>query len=91
MHGTPGALFQIAVEAKRLADHNELRIIVTHLPGIGSSNPHLEFPRLLDLWRAGRLDLENMVSAVRPLTEIPDAFRDMLAGHGLRTVVDLSK
>jgi Zn-dependent alcohol dehydrogenase len=58
---------------------------------LGSSNPHLEFPRLLDLWRAGRLDLENMVSGTRPLGEIPDAFNDMLAGHGLRTVIDLSK
>jgi S-(hydroxymethyl)glutathione dehydrogenase/alcohol dehydrogenase len=58
---------------------------------LGSSNPHLEFPRLLGLWRAGRLDLDNMVSATRALHEIPDAFEDMLAGHGLRTVIDLSK
>jgi S-(hydroxymethyl)glutathione dehydrogenase/alcohol dehydrogenase len=58
---------------------------------MGSSNSHLEFPRLLDLWRAGRLDLENMVSSTRPLAEIPDAFDDLMTGHGLRTVIDLSK
>ena len=29
---------------------------------MGSSNSHREFPRLLDLWRAGRLDLESMVT-----------------------------
>ena len=56
---------------------------------LGSSNPHLEFPRLLSLWRAGRLDLEGMVTATRPLEELPLAFEDMKAGRGLRTVVDL--
>jgi Zn-dependent alcohol dehydrogenase len=58
---------------------------------LGSSNAHLEFPRLLSMWRAGRLDLEAMVTAVRPLSEIPDAFADMTAGVGLRTVIDVSK
>jgi S-(hydroxymethyl)glutathione dehydrogenase / alcohol dehydrogenase len=56
---------------------------------IGSSNPHLEFPRLLSLWQAGRLDLTGMVTATRPLEEISSAFEDMKAGRGLRTVVDL--
>ena len=36
---------------------------------LGSSNPHREFPRLLDLWRADKLDLEAMVTATRPLSE----------------------
>jgi S-(hydroxymethyl)glutathione dehydrogenase/alcohol dehydrogenase len=58
---------------------------------LGSSNPHLEFPRLLSLWRAGRLDLEGMVTATRPLAEIPAAFEDMNAGIGLRTVIDVSR
>jgi S-(hydroxymethyl)glutathione dehydrogenase/alcohol dehydrogenase len=58
---------------------------------LGSSNSHLEFPRLLDLWRAGRLDLENMVSSTRSLSEIPEAFDDLVVGHGLRTVIDMSK
>jgi S-(hydroxymethyl)glutathione dehydrogenase / alcohol dehydrogenase len=56
---------------------------------LGSSNPHLEFPRLLALWRAGRLDLEGMVSATRSLDDLPAAFADMKAGRGLRTVIDL--
>ncbi|HVM41542.1 MAG TPA: Zn-dependent alcohol dehydrogenase [Acidimicrobiia bacterium] len=56
---------------------------------LGSSNPHREFPRLLDLWRAGRLDLEGMVTARRPLDQLGDAFVDMKAGTGLRTVIDL--
>jgi Zn-dependent alcohol dehydrogenase len=57
---------------------------------LGSSNPHREFPRLLDLWRTGSLDLEGMVTARRPLEEIDAAFADMKAGVGLRTVLDLT-
>lgn len=57
---------------------------------LGSSNPHREFPRLLSLWQSGRLDLEAMVTARRPLEEIDDAFADMRAGAGLRTVLDLT-
>jgi Zn-dependent alcohol dehydrogenase len=57
---------------------------------LGSSHPAREFNRLLSLWRAGRLDLEHMVTARRPLDEINDAFADMKAGHGIRTVLDLA-
>jgi Zn-dependent alcohol dehydrogenase len=56
---------------------------------LGSSNPHREFPRLLSLWKAGKLDLEGMVTARRPLAEIGDAFGDMKAGTGLRTVLSM--
>ena len=56
---------------------------------LGSSNPHRDFPRLLSLWRSGRLDLEAMVTARRPLDEINEAFSDMQAGRGLRTVISL--
>ena len=56
---------------------------------LGSSNPHREFPRLLDLWRADKLDLEAMVTATRPLEEIGEAFADMKAGKGLRTVLSM--
>ena len=56
---------------------------------LGSSNPHRDFPRLLELWRAGRLDLEGMITARRPLDEVADAFDDMKKGIGLRTVLQL--
>lgn len=57
---------------------------------LGSSNPHREFPRLLALWRAGRLDLEAMVTATRPLEEVNQAFTDMRNGVGLRSVLALA-
>jgi S-(hydroxymethyl)glutathione dehydrogenase / alcohol dehydrogenase len=53
---------------------------------LGSCNGRRDIPRLLDLWRAGRLDLEGMITAVRPLAEINEAMDDMTAGRGLRTV-----
>jgi Zn-dependent alcohol dehydrogenase len=56
---------------------------------LGSSDPKREFPRLISLWRAGLLDLEGMITARRPLEEINDAFADMKAGRGLRTVIEL--
>ena len=56
---------------------------------LGSSNPAREFPRLVSLWRAGRLDLDGMVTARRPLEHINEAFVDMRAGMGLRTVITL--
>ncbi len=54
---------------------------------LGSASAHREVPRLLDLHRAGLLDLESMVTARRPLAEINEAVDDLRAGRGLRTVL----
>ncbi|GAA0904275.1 Zn-dependent alcohol dehydrogenase [Virgisporangium aurantiacum] len=56
---------------------------------LGSANPHRDFPRILDLWRAGRLDLAGMVTARRPLDEINLAIADLRAGTGVRTVLEM--
>ena len=56
---------------------------------LGGVNSQREIPRLIDLWRAGRLDLESMVTAHRPLEELGEAAADMQAGRGLRTLIDL--
>lgn len=56
---------------------------------LGSSNGRRDIPRLIALWRAGRLDLEGMITARRPLAEVNDAFADMTAGLGLRTVLTI--
>jgi len=57
---------------------------------LGSSNSTFEIPRLLSLWRAGRLDLAGMVTARRPLSEINEAVDDMHAGRGIRTVLQIA-
>ena len=56
---------------------------------LGGSNGRRDIPRLIALWRAGRLDLEGMITARRPLAGINDAFADMKAGKGLRTVLEI--
>ena len=56
---------------------------------LGSSNSRRDVPRLLALWRAGRLDLEGMITSRRPLTEVNEAFADMRATRGIRTVLSL--
>jgi Zn-dependent alcohol dehydrogenase len=56
---------------------------------LGSCNSRREIPRLLSLWRAGRLDLEGMITSRRPLDEINEAFDDMGAGRGVRTVLTI--
>jgi Zn-dependent alcohol dehydrogenase len=54
---------------------------------LGSSNSVRDIPRLLRLWQAGRLDLEGLVTARRPLDEINTALDDMKAGRGIRTIL----
>lgn len=54
---------------------------------LGSCNSLVDIPRLLKFWRDGKLDLQSMITAVRPLEEINEAFDDMKAGRGIRTVL----
>ena len=54
---------------------------------LGSSLASRDIPRLVELWRAGRLPLDQMVTARLPLAEVNDAVRDAEAGKGLRTVL----
>ena len=56
---------------------------------LGSCNSLRDIPRMVAMWRAGQLDLEALVTARRPLDEINDAFTDLAAGVGIRTVIDL--
>jgi S-(hydroxymethyl)glutathione dehydrogenase/alcohol dehydrogenase len=56
---------------------------------LGSSNSLHEIPRLLSLYRAGRLDLDALITARRPLEEINEAMDDLTAGKGVRTVLTI--
>lgn len=53
----------------------------------GSSDMAREVPRMVDLWRAGRLDLARMVDDVVPLEEINAVVRRQASGDVLRVVV----
>jgi len=56
---------------------------------MGSCNSLHDIPRLAGLFAADKLDLANMVTNRRPLEEINDAFADLKAGRGIRTVLAL--
>ncbi len=55
----------------------------------GSADVRRDFSRLIRLWRAGRLDLEGMISQKVGLGDINTALDDMRAGRVIRTVVEI--
>ena len=57
---------------------------------LGSCNSAADIPRFLRAYQAGDLDLPSMVTNIRPLSEINEAFEDLLHGKGIRTVIDMN-
>jgi S-(hydroxymethyl)glutathione dehydrogenase/alcohol dehydrogenase len=47
-------------------------------------------PMLCRLWKAGKLDLEGMITRRIQLDEVNDAFRAMQEGEVIRSVIDFS-
>lgn len=55
----------------------------------GSADVRVDFDRLLRLWRAGRLDLEGMISQKVGLSDVNKALADMKNGDVIRTVIEI--
>jgi Zn-dependent alcohol dehydrogenase len=53
----------------------------------GEANPRADIPRLLSLYREGKLLLDETVTAEYKLNDINEAYDDMLAGRNIRGVV----
>jgi S-(hydroxymethyl)glutathione dehydrogenase/alcohol dehydrogenase len=53
----------------------------------GSADPRRDFPRLLGLWRAGKLDLDGLITQRIALDDINQAFDAMARGEGVRSLV----
>ncbi|MFC8529976.1 NDMA-dependent alcohol dehydrogenase [Nocardia sp. NPDC057227] len=53
----------------------------------GAGNPQHDIPRLLALYRAGRLNLDDMVTRTYRLEDVNDGYRDMLEGRNIRGVI----
>jgi Zn-dependent alcohol dehydrogenase len=58
---------------------------------MGSANSLRDIPRYLALWRAGQLDLEALITNRVPLAGVNDGLADLVAGKGVRTVVDVQR
>lgn len=54
----------------------------------GSARAERDFPKILDVYRAGRLPLERLVSHRLPLEDVDRAFALMNSGEALRVVLD---
>jgi S-(hydroxymethyl)glutathione dehydrogenase/alcohol dehydrogenase len=54
----------------------------------GGGDVRVEYDRLVRLWRAGRLDLESMVTARMPVERVDEALDLMRSGEAIRTVIE---
>lgn len=81
--GLPAQGERASFEPLALAEADQ-RIIGTNY---GSLRPSRDIPRLVDWAMEGRLDLETMVSARRPLAEAADALTDLAEGRALRQLL----
>jgi Zn-dependent alcohol dehydrogenase len=53
----------------------------------GSAKPHVDLPRLVELYRAGRLPVDDLITKRYGLDELPQAFQDMESGAVARGVI----
>ena len=55
----------------------------------GLCNPRVDMPALLELWRAGKLKLDELITARYPLEDINAGYADLLAGRNIRGILEL--
>ncbi len=53
----------------------------------GSCVPRVDFPRLLSLYMAGRLKLDELITHRYPIEESPQAFADLQSGKNARGII----
>ena len=53
----------------------------------GGARPRVDFPRLLGLYRSGRLKLDELITRRYTIDEAPQAFDDLSAGRNARGVI----
>ena len=53
----------------------------------GGGNPHYDIPQLLSMYKAGRLNLDDMITRQYQLEQINDGYKDMLDGKNIRGII----
>jgi Zn-dependent alcohol dehydrogenase len=79
-----------SVKAEASVPINALVQQQKHLVGslYGSSNPAVDLPRLLDLYRAGRLPLEKLIGETYPLEGVGAAYDGLQGGAVGRAIIN---
>ena len=60
------------------------------LRALGSTRLSLDVPKLVDLYRAGRLQLDELISGRYPLESINEAIEAVQRGEALRNIIVFS-
>jgi Zn-dependent alcohol dehydrogenase len=74
--GMSGSLFGVGMLNKQLVGHV-----------FGEANPPADFPRILDLYKSGKLHLDELVTKRYPLDEINECYAAMHRGDNLRWMI----
>lgn len=55
---------------------------------LGSAVPARDIPRFVELWRAGKLPVEKLVSATLTLDEINSGMDELADGRAVRQIIE---
>ena len=83
----------ILVGVPRKGDNVSIYTLPLHFKKIlkgshgGSIDPHLEIPRLIDLWRAGKLELDGLITHRFTLDKINEAIDIFTSGQAGRCII----
>lgn len=83
--GMPPTGAMSSIDSMMLA-YRGLRILGSKM---GSSQPQIDIPRLIALYQAGRLKLDELVSNHYSLAQINEAVRDTKCGESIRNIVEM--
>ncbi|MBV9090182.1 MAG: NDMA-dependent alcohol dehydrogenase [Mycobacteriaceae bacterium] len=66
-----------------------LTLLQKNLQGtiFGSGNPHYDIPRLLSMYQAGKLNLDDMITRRYKLEQINEGYQDMQHGRNIRGII----
>jgi S-(hydroxymethyl)glutathione dehydrogenase / alcohol dehydrogenase len=81
--GLPGPAVRVPLPVRRIVGSG-IRILGSPM---GSTRLQEDVPWLIDLYRAGRLKLDELISSRYPLEEINEAISGVLRGEALRNVI----
>lgn len=66
-----------------------LSLLQKNLQGtlFGGGNPHADIPRMLSMYKVGKLNLDDLITREYSLEQINDGYRDMLEGRNIRGII----